>query len=53
MSHGFPPTPGIITFSPESIYWVIFFHYVPKKRQRKKVGHRQYYTRLRIEAIQA
>ena len=31
---------------------VIFFHYVPKKRQRKKVGHRQYYTRLRIEAIQ-
>ena len=32
---------------------VIFFHYVPKKRQRKKVGHRQYFTRLRIEAIQA
>lgn len=32
---------------------VIFFHYVPKKRQRKKTGHRQYYTRLRIEAIQA
>jgi large subunit ribosomal protein L21 len=32
---------------------VIFFHYVPKKRQRTKTGHRQYYTRLRIEAIQA
>ena len=32
---------------------VIFFHYVPKKRQRKKVGHRQYFTRLRIETIQA
>ena len=32
---------------------VIFFHYVPKKRQRKKVGHRQYFTRLRIDAIQA
>lgn len=32
---------------------VTFFHYVPKKRQRKKVGHRQNYTRLRIESIQA
>jgi large subunit ribosomal protein L21 len=32
---------------------VIWFHYVPKKRQRKKRGHRQYFTRLRIEAIQA
>ena len=32
---------------------VIFFHYVPKKRERKKHGHRQYYTRLRIDGIQA
>ncbi|PKO23010.1 MAG: 50S ribosomal protein L21 [Chloroflexi bacterium HGW-Chloroflexi-1] len=31
---------------------VIFFHYVPKKRQRTKRGHRQYYTRLRIDEIQ-
>jgi len=30
---------------------VIFFHYVPKKRQRTKRGHRQYYTRLRIDEI--
>lgn len=32
---------------------VTFFHYVPKKRQRKKVGHRQPVTVLRIDAIQA
>ena len=31
---------------------VIHFHYVPKKRQRTKRGHRQYYTRLRIDDIQ-
>jgi large subunit ribosomal protein L21 len=30
---------------------VLFFHYVPKKRQRRKRGHRQYFTRLRIEQI--
>ncbi len=30
---------------------VLFFHYVPKKRERKKRGHRQYFTRLRIEKI--
>jgi large subunit ribosomal protein L21 len=30
---------------------VVFFHYVPKKRQRKKVGHRQPFTRLRIESV--
>jgi large subunit ribosomal protein L21 len=30
---------------------VTFFHYVPKKRERKKVGHRQYFTRLRIDEI--
>ncbi|OQA44693.1 MAG: 50S ribosomal protein L21 [Chloroflexi bacterium ADurb.Bin325] len=30
---------------------VIFFHYVPKKRQRKKRGHRQPFTRLRIESV--
>jgi large subunit ribosomal protein L21 len=32
---------------------VIWFHYVPKKRQRRKRGHRQLYTALRIMAIQA
>ncbi len=32
---------------------VLFFHYVAKKRQRKKHGHRQLFTRLRIESIQA
>lgn len=32
---------------------VVFFHYVPKKRERKKHGHRQYYTQLRIDAIEA
>jgi len=31
---------------------VLHFHYVPKKRQRKKTGHRQPFTRLRIDAIQ-
>jgi large subunit ribosomal protein L21 len=30
---------------------VIHFHYVPKKRERTKRGHRQYYTRLRIEEV--
>ena len=32
---------------------VLHFHYVPKKRQRVKTGHRQPFTRLRINAIQA
>jgi large subunit ribosomal protein L21 len=32
---------------------VIFFHYVQKKRERKKRGHRQWFTRLRIDTIQA
>jgi large subunit ribosomal protein L21 len=32
---------------------VLYFHYVPKKRERKRHGHRQPYTRLRIESIQA
>jgi len=32
---------------------VIWFHYVPKKRERKKRGHRQHFTRLRIDEIQA
>lgn len=30
---------------------VLYFHYVPKKRERKKRGHRQYFTRLRIDQI--
>ena len=32
---------------------VTWFHYSQKKRERKKGGHRQHYTRLRIEQIQA
>lgn len=32
---------------------VTWFKYVPKKRIRKKGGHRQPFTQLRIEAIQA
>jgi large subunit ribosomal protein L21 len=32
---------------------VTFFHYSPKKRIRNKRGHRQHYTRLRIEEIVA
>ncbi len=32
---------------------VIIFHYRAKKRERTKTGHRQPYTRLRIEQIQA
>ena len=32
---------------------VVIFHYQNKKRERKKRGHRQPYTRLRIEQIQA
>jgi large subunit ribosomal protein L21 len=32
---------------------VTWFHYSQKKRERKKGGHRQSFTRLRIEQIQA
>ena len=32
---------------------VIIFEYHPRKRYRLKKGHRQYYTRLMIESIQA
>ncbi|MCD6519798.1 MAG: 50S ribosomal protein L21 [Anaerolineae bacterium] len=32
---------------------VIVFKYRPKQRYRRKKGHRQEYTRLRIEEIQA
>ena len=32
---------------------VTWFHYQAKKRERKKGGHRQHYTRLRIEQVQA
>lgn len=31
---------------------LVVFHYRPKERYRVKAGHRQPYTRLRIEAIQ-
>ncbi len=31
---------------------VLHFHYVPKKRQRVKTGHRQPFTRLQIVAIE-
>lgn len=30
---------------------VIVFKYRPKQRYRRKIGHRQHYTRLRIEEI--
>lgn len=30
---------------------VVVFRYLPKKRMRVKRGHRQQYTRLRIESI--
>ena len=32
---------------------VTWFHYRAKKRERKKGGHRQPFTRLRIDEIQA
>jgi large subunit ribosomal protein L21 len=32
---------------------VTWFHYAQKKRERKKGGHRQAFTRLRIEQVQA
>jgi len=32
---------------------VIVFKYRPKQRFRRKVGHRQHYTRLRIDEINA
>ena len=32
---------------------VIIFRYVAKERIRRKTGHRQDYTRLRIDAIEA
>ena len=32
---------------------VTWFHYQQKKRERKKGGHRQFFTRLRIDEIQA
>jgi large subunit ribosomal protein L21 len=31
----------------------VIFHYRPKQRYRVKKGHRQHYTRLRIEQIEA
>lgn len=30
---------------------IIVFRYFPKQRYRKRRGHRQYYTRLRIDSI--
>ncbi|PJF41614.1 MAG: 50S ribosomal protein L21 [Phototrophicales bacterium] len=30
---------------------IIIFKYKPKKRYRKRQGHRQHYTRLKIESI--
>lgn len=31
---------------------IIVFHYRPKKRIRKKSGHRQQYTRLKVNSIE-
>jgi large subunit ribosomal protein L21 len=30
---------------------IIVWKYIPKERYRRKKGHRQYYTRLRIDGI--
>lgn len=32
---------------------IIVWKYLPKKRYRRRKGHRQYYTRLRIDSINA
>lgn len=32
---------------------IFIWKYKPKKRYRKRQGHRQYYTRLKIESIDA
>jgi large subunit ribosomal protein L21 len=32
---------------------IIVFKYKPKKNYRRKTGHRQHYTRVMVEAIQA
>lgn len=32
---------------------ILVFKFKPKKRYRRRMGHRQPYTRLRIESIQA
>lgn len=32
---------------------ILVWKYKPKKRYRRRRGHRQYYTRLKIEAINA
>lgn len=31
---------------------IVVFHYRPKKRIRKKTGHRQQYTRLAVDSIE-
>ena len=31
---------------------IFVWKYIPKERYRKRRGHRQYYTRLRIDSIQ-
>jgi large subunit ribosomal protein L21 len=31
---------------------IVIFHYRPKKRIRKKGGHRQQYTRLKVNSIE-
>lgn len=31
---------------------ILVWKYKPKKRYRKRQGHRQYYTRLRIDAVE-
>jgi large subunit ribosomal protein L21 len=31
---------------------IVIFHYRPKKRYRKKGGHRQQYTRLKVNSIE-
>ena len=52
---GQPVVPGARILATVVGQWrhrkVIYFHYAPKKRERKKGGHRQWYTRLKIDEI--
>jgi large subunit ribosomal protein L21 len=54
---GRPFVPGVVVVATVALQArrrkVLHFHYVPKKRQRVKTGHRQPFTRLKIVDIQA
>jgi len=51
-----PPTVGLAIFRAtvlrhDKARKIIVFKYKPKKRYRRKTGHRQHFTRLRIDEI--